>query len=193
MKSGRVWIIALTTAFALAPLASAQEAPKPAPLARYTAVAGDNVPTIVRKVKYPDVTESQMYYAFVRANLNNFSFDTVDRVLPGMRLVIPAHATVAKVDVKTADDYMANLRKAETIYAQGVALEDKDDMKGAIEKYIAAAKIGHAYAQQKLGQLYDRDNTRTLPRDFQESMRYYYEARKRGREIKGPARRTPLL
>ena len=192
MKSGRVWIIALTTAFALVPPAVAQEAPKPAPLARYTAVAGDDVPTIVRKLKYPDVTESQMYYAFVRANLNNFSFDTVDRVLPGMRLVIPAHETVAKVDVKTADAYMANLRKAETIYAQGVALEDKGDMKGAIEKYIAAAKIGHAYAQQRLGQLYDRDNTRTLPRDFQESMRYYYEARKRGREIRGPLH-TPLL
>ena len=184
MKSSRLWINALMISLASIPLVSAQEAPKPAPMSHYTVVAGDNVPAIVRKLKYPDVTESQMYYAFVKANINNFSFNTVDRVLSGMQLVVPARATVAKVDVKTADAYMANLRKAETIYAEGVALEDKNDMKGAVQKYIAAAKIGHAYAQQRLGQLYDRDNTKALPRDFQESMRYYHEARQRGREIK---------
>src|SRR5690349_6590155 len=106
-------------------------------------------------VKYPSVTESQMYFAFVQANLNNFSMNTVERVLPGMQMRVPTEAAVAKVDVKRADAYMANLRKAETVYAEGVALEDKGDMKGAIVKYVESAKIGHAYAQQRLGQLYD--------------------------------------
>ena len=155
---------------------------------RYTVVQGDSVPSIVKKLKYPSVTESQMYFAVVQANINNFSTNTVDRVLPRMRLNIPLEAEVARVDVKMADNYMAQLRKAEVIFAEGVAAEDKDDMRTAVEKYIAAAKVGHAYAQFKLGQLYDRDTTRTLPHDFQESMKYYYEARKRGKEIQGPIR-----
>jgi hypothetical protein len=157
----------------------------------YTVVKGDDVPSIVKKLKYPNVTESQMYYAFVQANINNFSTNTVERVTPGMKMQVPSQAEVAKVDVKTADGYMANLRKAEAIFAEGVALENKGDMKGAVEKYLAAAKIGHAYAAEKLGQLYDKGVTKTLPRDLQESMRYYYDARNRGLEIKGPTKRSP--
>lgn len=157
----------------------------------YTVVKGDNVPSIVKKIKYPNVTESQMYYAFVQANINNFSISTVDRVVPGKKMVVPAQAEVAKVDVKMADEYMANLRKAETIFADGVALENKGDLKGAVEKYIAAAKIGHAYAAERLGQLYDKGVTKTLPHDLQESIKYYQDARERGRAIKGPTDRAP--
>src|SRR4051812_41630208 len=72
---------------------------------RYTVVKGDNVPAIVKKLKYASVTESQMYFAVVQTNLNDFSMDTVDRVLPGMRLKVPPEAEVAKVDVKRADTY----------------------------------------------------------------------------------------
>ena len=157
----------------------------------YVVVKGDDVPSIVKKVKYPNVTESQMYYAFVQANINNFSSNTVERVLPGMKMRVPSQAEVAKVDVKKADAYMANLRKAEDIYAEGVALENKGDMKGAVGKYVAAAKIGHAYAAEKLGQLYDKGVTKTLPHDLQESIKYYQDARKRGKEIKGPTDRSP--
>lgn len=164
---------------------------KPAAASTYTVVKGDDVPSIVRKLKYPNVTESQMYYAVVQANINNFSMNTVERVVPGMTLQIPGRAEVAKVDVKTADEYMANLRKAEIIFADGVAAENKGDMKGAVEKYLAAAKIGHAYAAQKLGQLYDKGVTKTLPHDLQESIRYYQDARNRGKEIKGPTDRAP--
>jgi len=157
----------------------------------YVVVKGDDVPSIVKKVKYPNVTESQMYYAFVQANINNFSSNTVERVLPGMKTRVPSQAEVAKVDVKKADAYMANLRKAEDIYAEGVALENKGDMKGAVGKYVAAAKIGHAYAAEKLGQMHDKDVTKTLPHDLQESIKYYQDARKRGKEIKGPTDRSP--
>jgi Tfp pilus assembly protein FimV len=157
----------------------------------YTVVKGDDVPGIVKKIKHPNVTESQMYYAFVQANINNFSMNTVERVTPGRRMVVPSAEEVAKVDVKKADEYMANLRKAETIFSEGVALEQKNDIKGAVEKYVAAAKIGHAYAAEKLGQLYDRGVTKTLPHDLQESIKYYQEARKRGKDIKGPGSRAP--
>ena len=157
----------------------------------YTVVKGDDVPSIVRKLKYPNVTESQMYYAVVQANINNFSMTTVERVTPGMTLRVPSQAEVAKVDVKTADEYMANLRKAEVIFADGVAAEKKGDMKTAVEKYLDAAKIGHAYAATKLGQLYDKGVTKTLPHDLQESIRYYEDARKRGKDIKGPTDRSP--
>ena len=159
--------------------------------ATYTVVKGDDVPSIVKKIKYPNVTESQMYYAFVQANINNFSMNTVERVTPGRKMTVPSQAEVAKVDVKMADEYMANLRKAEIIFAEGVKLEEKNDMKGAVEKYLAAAKIGHAYAAERLGQLYDKGVTKTLPHDLQESIKYYQDARNRGKAIKGPTERAP--
>ena len=157
----------------------------------YTVVSGDNVPGIVKKVKHPNVTESQMYYAFVQANMNEFAVNSVERVTPGMRLKVPAAADVEKVDVKKADEYMANLRKAETIYSEGVAAEQGGNMKVAVEKYLAAAKIGHAIADVKLGQLYDRGATRALPNDLQESIKHYQNARARGRDVKGPDSRAP--
>jgi len=191
VKSVRLFLV-LAFAAACVPQALGQQAPakkKWATASTYTVVAGDSVPIIVRRVKYPSVSESQMYYAVVQANINNFSMDTVERVLPGMKMRIPPEAEVAKVDVKMADAYMENLRKAETLFAEGVGFENKGDMKAAVEKYIAAAKIGHSYAAQRLGQLYDLDVTKTLPHDLQESISYYHEARKRGKEIKGPPKR----
>ena len=164
---------------------------KPATASTYVVVKGDDVPGIVRKLKYPNVTESQMYYAVVKANINTFSVNTVERVTPGMQLKIPGQADVQKVDVKTADEYMANLRKAEIIYSEGVAAEKAGNMQLAVEKYLAAAKIGHAVADVRLGQLYDKGVTKTLPRDLQESITYYQSARNRGREIKGPDSRAP--
>ena len=190
MNGFRLILVLASAAGYLLPMETRAQA-KPAAASSYTVVKGDDVPSIVRKLKYPNVTESQMYYAVVQENINNFSMTTVERVTPGMKLRIPAQAEVAKVDVKTADEYMANLRKAEVLFAEGVAAENKGDMKGAVEKYLAAAKIGHAYAATKLGQLYDKGVTKTLPHDLQESIRYYEDARKRGKDIKGPTDRSP--
>ena len=81
--------------------------------------------------------------------------------------------------------------QAEAIYQEGVAAEKRKDMKTAVEKYLAAAKIGHPAADVKLGQLYDKDVTKTLPHDLQDSIRHYQNARKSGREIKGPPSRAP--
>ena len=191
-KSNLLLALAVTCSFLFALDLRAQSGPaKSGAGSTYVVVKGDDVPGIVRKVKYADVTESQMYYAVVKTNINTFSVNTVERVTPGMRLKIPSQAEVKKVDVKTADEYMANLRKAEGIYSEGVAAEQKGDMKLAVEKYLAAAKIGHAVADVRLGQLYDKGVTKTLPRDLQESISYYQSARDRGREIKGPDNRAP--
>jgi Tfp pilus assembly protein FimV len=160
----------------------------------HTVAKGETVVSIVHKLKYPEVTESQMYYALVRANINTFSVDTVERVAPGMKLRIPAAAEVRKIDVKTADAYMASLRRAEAIYQEGVAAENRGDMKTALERYLASANIGHALADLKLGQLYDKDVTRTLPHDLQKSIAHYQKARERGRDqIEGPGSRAPQL
>lgn len=193
MTSSRfIHVLVMLSMFLLASESRAQAAPaKSAPASTYTVAKGDDVPGIVRKVKYPDVTESQMYYAVVQANINTFSVNTVERVTPGMKLTIPAQAEVKKVDVKTADTYMANLRKAEVIYQEGVAAEKAGDMKTAMEKYLESAKIGHAVASVKLGQLYDKGVTKTLPRDLQESIKNYQSARERGRDVKGPGSRAP--
>ena len=190
MKTSSLVLAVAFSVLAVSPVL-AQQAPKFTTASTYTVVRGDSVPVIVSRVKYPNVTESQMYYAVVQANINSFSMDTVERVLPGQKLKVPPQAEVAKVDVKMADTYMGNLRKAEGIFAEGVGLENKGDMKGAVEKYVAAAKIGHSYAAHRLGQLYDLDVTKTMPHDLQESIKYYHEARKRGKEIKGPPRRAP--
>lgn len=150
--------------------------------------------SIVRKLKYPEVTESQMYYALVKANINAFSAEAVELVTPGMKLRIPAGTDVRKIDVQTADAYMASQRRAEAIYQEGVAAENSGNMKAAVEKYLASANIGHALADLKLGQLYDKDVTRTLPHDLQKSIVHYQSARRHGRDqIEGPGSRAPRL
>ena len=100
--------------------------------------------------------------------------------------VQPGSAPLAQAPVVKGDAV-----KAEAIYKEGVAAENKKDMKAAVEKYLAAARIGHAAADIRLGQLYDKDVTKTLPHDLQDSIRHYQNARKSGREIKGPPSRAP--
>ena len=183
--------LALATAslFLFTPELRAQA--KPAAVTTYTAVKGDDVSSIAKKFRYPKASESQMYYAIVKANMAAFSVKTVERITPGTRMTIPSEAVVLSTDVATADAYMANLRKAEVIYQEGVVAEKAGDMKTALAKYLEAAKIGHAIADQRLGQLYDSGAAKGVPRDLQESIVYYQKARERGREIKGPMDRAP--
>jgi hypothetical protein len=60
-----------------------------------------------------------------------------------------------------------------------------------VPAYIEAAHLGHPLADVRLGQLYDRDNSSTLPRDLQSSIRHYQAAREFGIEIKGQQARDP--
>ncbi len=183
------WICAAVLAFA--PALHAQTAAKPAAPAVYTVGQGETVLSIARKLRYPAATENQMAYAIVRNNPNAFSARTEDRLLPGARLQVPSEATVLSTKPDVADREVEQLRKGEERYQAGLAAEKAGDMKGAVQAYIEAARLGHPLADLRLGQLYDKDASKTLPRDLQASITHYQKAREFGIDIKKPVNRTP--
>jgi Tfp pilus assembly protein FimV len=168
-------------------------AAKPAASTVYTVGEGETVMTIAGKLRYPSASENQMAYAIVRSNPNAFSVRTKQRLLPGAKLVIPNEATVLSTKPETADKGVATLRKGEDRYQDGLAAEKSGDMKGAVSAYIASARLGHPLADLRLGQLYDKDASKTLPRDLQQSIVHYQKAREFGIDVKGPTDRAPNI
>jgi len=181
------------TALAFAPGLYAQSAAKPAAATVYTVGDGETILSIAQKLRYPAATENQMAYAIVRANPNAFSVRTKERLLPGAKLNVPGEATVLSYKPAEADKAAEALRKGEVRYQEALAAEKAGNMPGAVKAYIESARLGHPLADLRLGQLYDRDNTRTLPRDLQESMVHYQKAREFGIDIPGPIDRTPNI
>jgi TPR repeat protein len=92
---------------------------------------------------------------------------------------------------EVADKGVETLRQGEVRYQAGVAAEKSGDMQGAVKAYIEAARLGHPLADLRLGQLYDRDLTKTLPRDLQSSIVHYQKAREFGIDIDKPVSRAP--
>lgn len=195
----KLFNLPLALVFALASLsgaeAFAQSMAKPAKAApsSYTVGKGETIVTIAGKLRYPSATENQMAYAIVRANPNAFSVRSKERLAAGAKLVIPTEATVLSYKPDVADRETEKLRKGEVRYQDGLAAEKSGDMKGAIKAYIEAARLGHPLADLRLGELYDKDTSRTLPRDLQESITHYQKAREFGIEIKGPTDRSPQV
>ena len=181
-------VSALFAAVQFATGVHAQTAAKPPAPAVYTVGQGETVMTIAARLRYPGASENQMAYAIVRRNPNAFSPRTEQRLLPGAKLTIPDEATVLSYQPELADREVAMLRKGEARYTEGLAAEKASDMKGAVAAYIEAARLGHPLADLRLGQLYDRDASRTLPRDLQESIRHYQKAREFGIDIKSSPR-----
>lgn len=101
----------------------------------------------------------------------------------------PAAAPAA--DAKAASQETANREASEARYREGVAFEKKNDVNGALAAYLEAAKLGHPLAQRRLGELYDKDPSRTVPRDLQRSIENYQKARQQGVPIEGPEPRSP--
>lgn len=182
---------ALTSAPALYAQQEARPAAKPAAPAVYTVGDGETVMTIASKLRYPAATQNQMAYAIVRGNPNAFSVRTKQRLLPGAKLKIPSEATVLSYKPQTADKGVETLLKGEARYQAGLAAEKSGDMQGAVKAYIEGARLGHPLADLRLGQLYDRDVSKTLPRDLQESITHYQKAREFGIDIPGPVERRP--
>lgn len=168
----------------------ARAAPVPA---RYVTKKGDTILSIAKNFRHPTATLNQMAYALIKANAGAFSQRTVERLLANTPLTIPDEATVLATDAKTADREMARLGKAEDRYKAAVTMERQGDMPGALVAYLSAAELGHGLADIRLGQLYDSDATKTVPRDLQNSIHYYQEARKQGITLKGPLDRVPNL
>jgi FimV-like protein len=174
-----------------APQLGAQAAAKPPAPAVYTVGQGETVISIANKLRYPSATENQMAYALVRRNPNAFSPRSKERLRAGAKLVIPDEATVLSYKPETADRGVTTLRKGETRYQDALAAEKGGDMKGAVTAYIESARLGHPLADLRLGQLYDRDASNTLPRDLQQSIQHYQKAREFGIDIKGQQARDP--
>jgi FimV-like protein len=166
--------------------AHAQTAAKPPAPKVHTVGKGETVLTIAKKLRYPSASENQMAYAIVRGNPNAFSARSKERLRPGAKLVIPDEATVLSYKPEIADPGVANLRKGETRYQDALAAEKGGDMKGAVTAYVESARLGHPLADLRLGQLYDKDASKTLPRDLQASIQHYQKAREFGIDIKGP-------
>jgi len=183
--------LACVTAVLFAPELRAQAPAKPAAPTVYKVGKGETVLTIASKLRYPSATENQMAYAIVRGNPNAFSAKSKERLKPGAKLTIPDEKTVLSYKTDVADSGVASLRKGETRYQDALAAEKGGDMKGAVAAYIEAAKLGHPLADVRLGQLYDKDTSKTLPRDLQQSIGHYQKAREFGIEIKGQQARNP--
>jgi len=183
--------LACATALTFAPEPRAQTAAKPAAATVYTVGEGETIMTIAGKLRYPSATENQMAYAIVRANPGAFSARTKERLLPGAKLRIPSEAAVLSYKRETADKGVETLRKGELRYQAALAAEKSGDMPGAVNAYIDAARLGHPLADLRLGQLYDRDVTKTLPRDLQQSIVHYQKAREFGIDIEKPVSRAP--
>ena len=192
MKIRNLMLTTMSAAVLLAaPWLHAQAPAKPAAPSTYTVGQGETVMTIAAKLRYPKATENQMAYAIVRGNPNVFEVTSKERLQPGSKLAIPSEATVLSYKREVADAESAKLRKGEERYVAGLAAEKSGDMKGAVKAYIEAARLGHPLADLRLGQLYDKDASKTLPRDLQESISHYQKAREFGIEIKGPVDRSP--
>jgi FimV-like protein len=157
----------------------------------YTVGQGETVMTIAAKLRYPKASENQMAVAIVRSNPSVFSVRSKERLQAGSKLTIPSEAAVLSYKPEVADAEAAKLRKGEESYQVGLAAEKGGDMKGAVKAYIEAARFGHPLADLRLGQLYDKDASKTLSRDLQESITHYQKAREFGIEIKGPTDRAP--
>jgi FimV-like protein len=194
MKSFRLMLaLASATALLFAPELGAQAPAKKAAPTTYTVGEGETVLSIAAKLRYPSASENQMAYAIVRANPNAFSARTKERLQAGAKLDIPTEATVLSYKPEIADREAAKLRKGEARYQDGLAAEKAGNMKGAVTAYVEAARLGHPLADLRLGQLYDKDTSKTLPRDLQESITHYQKAREFGIEIKGPTDRAPQI
>ena len=192
MNFGRTMLaLVCATAVLFAPELRAQAPAKPPAPTVHTVGKGETVMTIAKKLRYPSASENQMAYAIVRGNPNAFSAKSKDRLQPGAKLVIPDEKTVLSYKPDVADRGVTTLIKGEARYSDGLAAEKKGDMKSAVTAYIEAARLGHPLADLRLGQLYDKDASKTLPRDLQASITHYQKAREFGIDVKGQQARDP--
>jgi len=74
-------------------------------------------------------------------------------------------------------------------YREGLGMEHRGDLQGALTAFLEAGEAGNGMAQLKLGQIYDKGNA-VVARDYQVALKWYQKARNQGMEIPKPLRRT---
>jgi TPR repeat protein len=94
-----------------------------------------------------------------------------------------------KSPAKPAAAAPAPLEAAAKRYRDGLALERRGDLQGALAAFLEAGEAGNGMAQRRLGQIYDQGNA-VVPRDYQTALKWYQKAREQGVEIDKPLQRT---
>ncbi len=180
---------------------------------------GDTLFGIARKAKHEGVSRNQMILAIWRANPSAFPGGNINVLEVGTVLNIPSRETVAAIDPAEADQQVRELLAHPTApqvasvkpasvapksvlppvppgqeaaarrYQEGLALERKQDEKGAFQAFLEAGEAGYGPAQRRLGQIYDTGNS-AVRRDYQASIQWYQKARAQGIEVGKPLQRT---
>src|ERR1035438_7545854 len=70
----------------------------------------------------------------------------------------------------------------DALYKQGLALEEQGSVAKAVKLYQQAGRQGNGPAAKKLGDIFGSGKS-DVPRDYQESLRWYAVARKSGESV----------
>ena len=209
-------VVLVTGSAALAALSSA---PVQAQLAgKYEVRKGETLFRITSKVKPSGIAHKQMMMAIQAANPGAFKDGNINRLQAGTVLAIPGAEEVARilaggVDTKVREDVreavaaiapapapartpdrpssLLTAKEAAARYQDGLELERKGDLQGAMSAFLKAGESGNGLAQRKLGQIYDSGNA-VVPRDYQTSLKWYEKARLQGVKIDKPLSRAPV-
>jgi FimV-like protein len=166
--------------------------PAEAAVSTHVVKRGETLSTIARKYRYPEVTQNQMILAIAHANMHAFRARSVDRLYIGTKLAIPERTAVAAIDAASADRDIARLGKAEQHYREAVRLERAKEHQAAFDAYLKAGNLGHALAELRLGELYDRGSP-AVAHDLAESARWYQRARDHGLPVPAAESRAPQM
>lgn len=179
---------------------------------------GETLFGITSKVKHPGITHKQMMTAIHAANPGAFTDGNINRLQAGAVLAIPGPEDVARILAggagpklrEEAREVVAAIapspapakkpvrpsspltpKEAEARFQEGLELERKGDLQGAMSAFLKAGESGNGLAQKKLGQIYDSGNA-LVPRDYQTSLKWYEKARLQGVKIDKPLSRAPV-
>lgn len=218
MSAGRhIQAIVLSLGSAMLAVVSTSSA-RAQPAGKHEVRKGETLFGITSRVKHPGITHRQMMSAIQAANPGAFTDGNINRLQAGAVLAIPGAEEVARilagaVDTKVREDVqeavaaiaplpapakapdrpssLLTAKEAAARYQDGLELERKGDLQGAMAAFLKAGESGHGLAQRKLGQIYDSGNS-VVPRDYQTSLKWYEKARLQGVKIDKPLSRAPV-
>lgn len=108
---------------------------------------------------------------------------------PPAALAAVKPAPAVKVPAKPSAALPPAAEAAAKRYRDGVALERRGDLHGALAAFLEAGEAGNGLAQRRLGQIYDKGNA-VVQRDYQTALKWYQKAREQGVPMEKPLQRT---
>ncbi len=99
--------------------------------------------------------------------------------------VVAVSSLLPAVVMATSQPEQSGSAAPEVSYQQGLRLEHRGDVKGAVEAYRFAADSGHGMAQRKLGDIYGTGKD-GIERDYETSLRWYWKTQEQGLEVPKP-------